>query len=268
MHFVSSSSLSLLQCTLRATTRCLCTLLCGIHQKLKLMPEEVIVENGSCLGSIQRKREYALLGFVKRSKSCICCRQVSWEAMFAMPGCCCCNKKITLEIVEALRERMLTRGTVGQMRKQAAAIPQLEESLRALDALVKSRGGAPAAQTIEDREVPVRVTGNKSYMHCLEFLTCRLLDFSRRSRHFLLCTCQVNMWDAKEYDMTNQFESLLTCCVTFGLAGFGRDKLKLSQDTIVYEEKDNFDTSTMEMDYAQLDSVDVTRSCCCFYTVK
>jgi hypothetical protein len=95
---------------------------------------------------------------------------------------------------------------------------------------VESRGGQPAAQVIEDRVV--------------------------------------KSWGVKEYDMTNNCESMLACCVTCGLAGFGREKLTLSEDMILYEEKDNFDKSTMEMDYAQLDSVDVTRSLCCVYTVK
>ena len=52
------------------------------------------------------------------------------------------------------------------------------------------------------------------------------------------------------------------------LAGFANESIKLTQDMIVYTEKDNFDKSTMEMPYAQLGSVDVTRSCCCCYTVN
>ena len=96
-------------------TSCCLPIICGLYQKLKLQPEELIVEQGTCLAHFDRKREYALLGFVKRSKVCVCCRQVSWEAMVAMPGWPCCNKKITLEIVAALRERMLRRGTIGQM---------------------------------------------------------------------------------------------------------------------------------------------------------
>ena len=60
-------------------TSCCLPIICGLYQKLKLQPEELIVEQGTCLAHFDRKREYALLGFVKRSKVCVCCRQVSWE---------------------------------------------------------------------------------------------------------------------------------------------------------------------------------------------
>ena len=79
-----------------------------MEKKLKLEPEELIIEGGTCLGSFDRKREYGNLGFVKRNKICVCCRQVTWESTVIMPGCPCCNKKMTLEPYHpnALRNRL------------------------------------------------------------------------------------------------------------------------------------------------------------------
>ena len=156
---------------------------CGLFQKLKLEPEELIIEGGTCLGSFDRKREYANLGFVKRNKICVCCRQVTWESTVIMPGCPCCNKKMTLEIAAALRERMLRRGTIGQLTKQSALVPQLEEALRALNAVAAKPGeandGAPVAQTIQDRVLATHAD--------------------------------------EEHDMTNHCESALGCCLTCGV---------------------------------------------------
>jgi hypothetical protein len=210
--------------------------LMGLYSKLDLEGEGIVFKTGTCCNGIERKREYANMGFVKRSKQCVCCRQVSWEAQTIMPGCCCANKKITSEIQQALRERMIRRGTIGQFRKQTVLVPQLEEALRALDAVVGASGS--------DR---VRAPSG--------------VDVQVMDR-------QYSTFEDKEFDMTNTIESVLGCCLTCGVQGFATETMKLDADMLTYVEKDNLDTSTLEMSYAQLDSIDVEKSCCCYYTIN
>lgn len=190
---------------------------------------------GPC-GSMESKREYARLGFVKREKQCLCCRAVLWDSppvrgqRGISPGFPCCNKKQTLEITNALRARMYRRGTIGQIRKHEAMVPQLEEALRAATALTEAaQVGAPST---------------------------KMMDRTYKT------------FNDKEYDMTNTCESIVGCILTCGCAGFQKETIKLTQDAIYHVEKDNFDESTMEMPYAQLDSIDVSRSMCCFYSIN
>ena len=109
---------------------------------------------------------YANMGFIKRNKLCVCCRQVSWNNTMIMPGCPCCNKAKTLDIVAALRKRMGRRGTVGQIKKHEALVPQLEEALRAMDALA-GKASASKGRDAPSSEVRAQVgrSSHSSLLH-------------------------------------------------------------------------------------------------------
>mmetsp|Transcript_10477 Transcript_10477/g.20808 ORF Transcript_10477/g.20808 Transcript_10477/m.20808 type:complete len:700 (-) Transcript_10477:147-2246(-) len=229
------------------TPACLMVLALGVFETLKLLPEEVVTESGNCMGRMERKREYANMGFIKRNKVCVCCRQISWENAMIMPGFPCCNKGKTLQIMAALRQRMARRGTVGQIKKHEALVPQLEEALRAMDALAGGTPGSASAAAAKGKGDPGGGGAPGQAM---------VMD-----RGF-------TEFEDKEYDMTNKCDALAGCLLTCGVAGCERETLKLTQNMVTVTEKSNLDDAEMELDYAQLDSVDVSKTNCCFYTVN
>mmetsp|Transcript_48732 Transcript_48732/g.106470 ORF Transcript_48732/g.106470 Transcript_48732/m.106470 type:complete len:361 (+) Transcript_48732:2-1084(+) len=74
--------------------------------------------------------------------------------------------------------------------------------------------------------------------------------------------------EVKTYDVTNTCESIQTCLCTCGMAGLTTATVELREDMMVLTEKNNLDDTNIQMPYAQMGSVDYTKSCCCCYSVN
>merc|ERR1712032_166243 len=74
--------------------------------------------------------------------------------------------------------------------------------------------------------------------------------------------------EMKTYDVTNTCDNIGNCMGTCGIAGCTTETLELHQDDLFIVTKNNLDDSNMKTPYAEMDSVDIARSCCCFWSVN
>lgn len=227
---------------------CACT-----TKELTLEPEEAQLNINACFGvnQINSKREYGELGFVEKKKDCICCFKVRSDISPIpgqsdfQPGCPCANRSQVNMLVRELRDRMAARGQVGQIKKQEkilGMVADVEENLKLLmshqsiayppgQEEMKQQFGADAPNLGEPRP-PIETV------------------------------------QPKDHDVTGKIDACLTCCCTCGIAGCTTEKMELKEDDMYIKTKNRLDDSDVKIPYAEMDSVDMTRSCCCCYTVN
>jgi hypothetical protein len=228
---------------------------CGCTSKeLILDAEEAVLNINKCFGmqTVTSKREYGQIGFVEKQKNCICCFKVASDlspvpGMSDMvPGCTCANRAQVTSIVQELRERMAARGQVGQIRKQ-------EKMLKMINVF------KPELHLIGDK-VGATFPPNQAVM------TARFGDSPPvLSREVVDVSEQV---EKKTHDVTNTWDNCMTCVGTCGIAGCTTETMELHEDDLFITTKNNLDDSNMKMPYAEMDSVDVAKSCCCCWSVN
>jgi len=74
--------------------------------------------------------------------------------------------------------------------------------------------------------------------------------------------------EKKAWDVTSKCDSLMTCICSCGVAGFTQESMELENDCMYIKTKNNIDDSDMKIPYGEMDSVDMTKSCCCCFTVN
>lgn len=72
----------------------------------------------------------------------------------------------------------------------------------------------------------------------------------------------------KTYDVTNKWEACVICCLSCGIAGCTQTTVELQENHMNLKEKNNIDDSNAFVPYAQMDSVEVQKSCCCCFQVN
>eukprot|EP00928_Gymnodinium_smaydae_P029159 TRINITY_DN22035_c0_g1_i2.p1 TRINITY_DN22035_c0_g1~~TRINITY_DN22035_c0_g1_i2.p1 ORF type:complete len:699 (-),score=74.54 TRINITY_DN22035_c0_g1_i2:400-2421(-) len=227
--------------------------ICLTTKTLRLEAEEAHMEISVCGGcnSINTKREYGELGFVEKQKSCICCFRVSSDISpipgqsDMMPGIPCANRAQVNVIVRELRERMAKRGQVGQIKKQEqilSMISNVEEQMLAM----KDNLGLPFPPPEQEL----------------------MKKFGEHPPKLGVPIVKEEAPPVVEYDVTNEIDSCLTCCCTCGAAGFTKESVRLDGDYMYVNSKNNFDDSNMMIPYAEIDSVDISKSCCCCWSVN
>jgi len=227
---------------------CACT-----TKELVLEPEEAQLTINACFGchQINTKREYGQLGFVEKKKDCVCCFRLSSDISpipgqsDMVPGCPCANRSKVAMLVRELRDRMAVRGQVGQIKKQEKILGMVADVEQNLELLIKHQGiQYPPSQ----EEMRAR------FGDSVEALSAERPPIERIT--------------PKDYDVTSLIDSCLTCCCTCGIAGCTKEKLELKEDDMFVHSKNRLDDSDIKIPYAEMDSVDMTRSCCCCYTVN
>lgn len=227
---------------------CACT-----TKTLTLDAEEAqLTINGCCgLHTINTKREYGQLGFVEKRKNCVCCFTVASDISpipgqsDMAPGCPCTNRAQVSMIVRELRDRMATRGQVGQIKKQEkilGMIADVEENMKLI---------------VSNRQL--------AYPPSQEEMKAR---FGEDAPDLSATRPPIETIEPKNWDVTSKIDSCLGCCCTCGIAGCTSETLELKEDDMFIKTKNNIDDSDVKIPYAEMDSVDMSRSCCCCYTVN
>jgi hypothetical protein len=148
-------------------------------------------------------------------------------------------------IVRELRERMATRGQVGQIRKQEAIMGMIGDVEDDMKLLMKNKDCAypPAQAYMQSRfpQNPPDLTKARPVPETVE---------------------------VKTYDVTNKIDSCLTCCLTCGIAGCTTETMELKEDDMFIKTVNNLDDSDVKIPYAEMDSVDVMKSGCCCFSVN
>eukprot|EP00933_Yihiella_yeosuensis_P084261 TRINITY_DN98685_c0_g1_i1.p1 TRINITY_DN98685_c0_g1~~TRINITY_DN98685_c0_g1_i1.p1 ORF type:complete len:734 (-),score=156.32 TRINITY_DN98685_c0_g1_i1:176-2377(-) len=223
------------------------------QQMLQLEEEEAILTTNTLFGFESRvqKREYNQLGYVNPKKSCICLRAVDSELGTFMPGAGC-DAAMVSQISGELQQRMYARGNIGQIKKQERIVGQVKDIANSMPILVEKLGVAypPEAQVMTEvfrKDVPD--------LSMLESQGVKALNVTEQV-------------EPKQYEITNKIESCCTCCFTCGTAGCTKQTAELGENELIIKEKNNWDDSVLKMPYGQLESVDMQKSCCCFYGVN
>jgi hypothetical protein len=228
---------------------CSCT-----TRELVLDAEEAnlgIYKCGGCQ-TIKSRREYGELGFVEKQKSCICCFKVASDLSpipgmgDMVPGCPCTNRSQVNVIVQELRERMSARGQVGQMKKQE----KLLGIIRGFQEELHLIGDHVGASFPPPQSVMAERFGNNPPVLKRE-----------------VCVVEETV-EPQKYTVTNYIDSCLNCFCTCGIAGCTTETVELEADDMYLTTKNRLDDSNMKMPYAELDSVDVNKTCCCCWTVN
>lgn len=222
-------------------------------KQLTLGPEEATLQMSTCCGcqKITSKREYGELGFVEKQKNCICCFKVASDISplpgqgDMAPGCPCTNRAKVSAIVRELRDRMAVRGQVGQIKKQEQ-IMQMIGDINGDMKLVTAHLGIQFPPSQE--EMRARFGSNPIQLGKDHVQEPKL--------------------ELKTYDVTNSIESCLTCFFTCGLAGCTTETVELDEEYMVITTKNNIHDSNIRVPYAEIDSVDMTKSCCCCFSVN
>jgi hypothetical protein len=229
---------------------------CGCTTRtLHLGAEEAVLEVNQCFGcqTLRSKREYGEIGFVEKQKSCICCFSIGSdidplpEKSNMNPGCPCANRGKVTAIVRELRERMAVRGQVGQIKRQEKLLGFVYDLEQSMKGMVRHKGMSfPPPQ-------------------------------EQMGKYFGQEGSPVTLVDAKppeppcadkDHDVTNIIDSLCGCCCTLGIAGFTKETLQLRADDMHILTKNNLDDSDAKIPYAEMDSVDMGKSCCCCWSVN
>lgn len=227
---------------------CSCT-----TKTLVLEPEEAHFTISACFGlhTINTKREYGQLGFVEKKKDCICCFRLASDISpipgqsDMQPGCPCTNRAKVSMLVRELRDRMSVRGQVGQIKKQEVIMDMVGDVEDNLKLLMTNQGVQyPPTQD----EMKSRFGENSP-----------VIGAPREQPETVEC---------RTYDVTGNIDACLTCLCTCGIAGCTKESLELSKNNLYIKTKNNLDDSDVKIPYAELDSVDMIKSCCCCYTVN
>jgi len=208
--------------------------------------------------TVETRREYAAMGFVEKKKHCICCFTLSTDMGKdpagrdkgpLSPGCPCMNGGRVSMLVQALRQRMTARGQVGQIRRQEKIMRLMLEIEEGLNSYC-DHAGIPFPPTQEEmlrHKVPFEVP-----------TLSRVTDIGDVSQGV----------QTKTYDVTNNVDCCLTFVLTLGTAGCMKTTMELGEDDLYITTKSNFDDSNLKMSYTEMDSVDVEKTCCCFWGVN
>jgi len=221
------------------------------HKSLELTEEEAILSINNLCMQFKQSREYGEIGFVEKKKTCFCCFAVSSDLSpvpgqgdFA-PGCACANRGKVNLIVQELRDRMATRGQVGQIKKQEKIlgfVSQMEDTMN----VVKGSLNLPFPPSQQEMTAKFGEHPPKLGVPIVHEPPCK----------------------HKEHDMTNRQEAWMNFCCTCGCAGCMKEQVTLDEDYMWVNTKDNFDDSNVKIPYAEVDSVDVTRRSCCYWSVN
>jgi hypothetical protein len=225
-------------------------MLCCVRRKLHLNEEEAELTIGNCCSETHTKREYGQLGFVEKKKNCICCFTLASDISpipgqsDMSPGCPCTNRAKVTMLVRELRERMATRGQVGQMKKQErilGMVADVEDNMKLL--CQKQSLQYPPPQT----EMKTQFGDNVPILGAdrLPIETC----------------------ENKTHDVTSKCDSFATCCCSCGIAGCTTETMELKEDDMYIKTKNNLDDSDVKIPYAELDSVDIAKTNCCCYSI-
>lgn len=156
------------------------------------------------------------------------------------------NRSQVTSIVQELRERMAARGQVGQMKKQE----KLLDIIRGFQEELHLIGDQVGASFPPAQSVMVERFGNTPPVLKREMSVVEETVERRR------------------YTVTNSIDSCLNCLCTCGIAGCTTETLELEADDMYLITKNNLDDSNMKMPYAELDTVDIKKSCCCCWSVN
>lgn len=221
---------------------------------LRLEPEEAHLEINACCGlhTINTKREYGELGFVEKKKNCICCftaasdiSPIPGQSDMA-PGCPCTNRAQVGALVRELRDRMAVRGQVGQIRKQEKILGMVGDVQESLKLLMRNQG--------------IQYPPDQNEMKSRFGADAPVLGEEARQA--------IETVEPKTWDVTGKIDSCMTCLCSCGIAGFTTESMDLKEDDMFIKTKNNLDDSDIKIPYAEMDSVDFSRSCCCCYTVN
>jgi len=229
--------------------KCHCT-----SRMLLLTEEEAELRLANCAGvcgSINSKREYGELGFVEKQKSCVCCFSVASdispivERSRMVPGCPCANRATVGQIVQELRGRMAQRGQVGQIRKQEKILRMVAGMDESLRQVVGHMGlqFPPAPEEMQRR-------------------------FGSQLPELGDPVPPPEVLPRKTYDTTSKLDSIMGCVGTCGLAGLTQEQVVLDADDMYVFTKNNLDDSSTKIPYADMDSVDIEKTCCCCWSVN
>lgn len=230
--------------------------ICGCTTKqLTLTQEEAVLVTNKCCGlaeQITQRREYAQLGSVKNAKHCICCRVSQTDVDTFNPQCGCAHGLVA-DLTQELQDRMIMRGNMGQIRKQEKMMKQVTELAIEMPMLMDKIG----AQYPPGQHTMSQLYGSKQP---------NIQDLMKVDIPTLQAGAQAV--PDRTFDVTDYWESCCTCLCTCGIAGWTKTSVELKDDEMIYLQKNNIDDMRMRMPYAQMDSVDFTRACCCFYVVN
>ena len=105
--------------------------------------EAFLTKKNNCQNEVQR-RPYAQLGAVDKSNNCVCCWAVKSDLTSKdSPGLCPgwgCQQDLVEELVHELKERMVKRGNIGQIKHQENMGLKLEEMAVKVDLLMDHYG--------------------------------------------------------------------------------------------------------------------------------
>jgi len=227
---------------------CACT-----TKSLKLTQEEAELTIGTCCGlrTLNVKREYGEMGFVEKKKDCICCFKVATDISpmagqsDMAPGCPCTNRAQVNKLVQELRYRMSIRWQVGQIKKQEQLLRMIADVEDNLNLVATGRGFQfqPSQQEMQDK-------------------------FGQDLPKFGEVTQLIETSETKHWDVTSKIDSCLNCCFTCGIAGWTTEMMELEEDVMYIKTKNRIDDSDMKIPYTEMDSVDVSKVCCCCFSVN
>jgi hypothetical protein len=219
--------------------------------ELELGEEEATYTINKCFGlrSYTRKREYAELGYVESRKKCFVCRTVDSDLSEGgiSPGFGCDKTKV-LQIVQELRDRMAERGNIGQMKKQERMYQMMFDLEKEWPLVMQKLAMSyPPSQT------------ELSKMYGDSAPNIPMLQKQGVSANM----DNAQQVEEKTYDITNNWEAFPMYLLTCGLK-WKKKTMELKEDMVIISEKN----ADIQMPYAQIDSVDFNKECCCFYSVN
>jgi hypothetical protein len=199
-----------------------------------------------------KKREYVHLEGLKVQKQCLCYRSLDSALGPPISPGCGCEKGKVLTIAQEIRKRMSARGAVGQMRRQENIYKQISELEKEMPKLVEKMEAEPPTQVTMDA---VYGAGKMDLAKLKEASVSMHMD-------------ALKPFDSKSYDVTNKIEACCLCFGTCGCAGCTKTVVDLQQESMSFKEANNFDNEEIFLPYAEMESVDVQKECCCCFSVN
>jgi len=221
---------------------CLCTL--GIagctRETLELKAEEVVVKSVNNIDDTHLRMPYGNMGSVDVDRSCCCCFGVNSMS----PGFGC-NRQLTQQIADELQLRKEKRGNIAQLR-QLQLLTKITSQLQAqADTVLQKEGIAypPDPETVR------RVFGDNPP----RVLTGQADPHPDPTEEF----------GPKDWDITDNVESLCALCCSCCLAGWTTKTMKIGGDEMHITATNWCCESNTRVPYAQLGSVETEESCFC-----
>jgi len=155
------------------------------------------------------------------------------------------------EVVDELQTRMEQRGTIGQILKQEKMMKQLTEIDHELNLVISQMEiqYPPAEDTLK------KLFGEEDSPLLPDYQPDKLSSLDRQV-------------DLQTFDITNRCDACTACLCTCGMAGCARTVLELRENDLVVTESNNLGEARLRMPYAQLDTVDSDKLCCCCWGVN